>query len=206
MEIVPGEIRSIVIPLLAGVGNSIMAMPMIRQLKRALPKAHITILARYGPYGEPLRRMPEVDEVLITGVGIKALFRATKWTRKRKPDLYLVPFPSNRWQYGLLLLTSGAKYKLLHSYPVAYFWSMQFIGTRIPAERGLHEVVQNLRLLNVLGIEPDESEIPKFNLTDADRERADTLLQSAGLAPGVPFIALHAGSGITALSQAKRWP
>ncbi|HVT88978.1 MAG TPA: glycosyltransferase family 9 protein [Tepidisphaeraceae bacterium] len=199
--------QRVIIPILAGLGNSLMAMPMVRQIKRAWPDSHITILARSGAMGEPFKRLSEVDEVLITGVGIKALFRSIKWARPRKPDVYLIPFPSNRWHYSLLALTSGAKQKVLHSYPVGKITALGFIGQRMPAERGIHDVVQNLRLLKLLRIEPDERELPRFPVNDSDRAAASRYLESAGLPSGRSYIAVHAGSGsYTVIARAKRWP
>jgi ADP-heptose:LPS heptosyltransferase len=196
----------IVIPIIAGMGNSLMAIPLIRQIKRAWPNSKITILARNKPIGEPVKRLPEVDEVLYTGVGIKALFRSVLWTRRRKPNVYLVPFPSNRPHYSLLAATSGAKKKILHSYPAGYWRAMHFIGTRLPAQRGIHDVVQNLKLLMLLGIEPELGEVPRFNVSEADRAAAKKLLESANVPTDVSYIAVHAGSGsYTVIAQAKRW-
>ncbi|HMB95543.1 MAG TPA: glycosyltransferase family 9 protein [Tepidisphaeraceae bacterium] len=196
----------VVIPIIAGMGNSLMAIPMIRQIKRAWPDCKITILARNKPIGEPVKRLREVDEVLYTGVGIKALFRSVIWTRRLKPDLYIIPFPSNRPHYSLLAMTSGAKKKILHSYPAGKWRAMHFIGERIAAQKGIHDVVQNLRLLEPLGIKPDLGEIPRFNISPDDRAAAKKLLESVGLSLDTPFIAVHAGSGsYTVIAQAKRW-
>ena len=98
---------------------------------------------------EPFRRLAEIDEVLVTGKGAKGLIRNILWTRRAKADVYLVPFPSNRWQYSMLALVSGAKRKVLHGYPVGKVGALGFIGERVPAVRGLHDVVQNLRLVKI---------------------------------------------------------
>jgi heptosyltransferase-2 len=164
-----------------------MAMPMVRQIKKTWPSCRITILARSGAMGEPFKRMPEVEEVLITGVGLKALRNAIKYSRSRKPDIYLIPFPSNRWHYSILALTSGAKKRVLHSYPAGKWRALHFIGTRMPAEQRVHDVVQNLRLLKLIGITPDESESPRFVVTDTDRAKADELLTRAGLLASSSF-------------------
>jgi ADP-heptose:LPS heptosyltransferase len=195
-----------VIPIVAGIGNALLAVPLVRQIKERFPGSHITILARISAMAEPFRRLSEVDEVLVTGKGIKGLLRNIGWSRRAKADVYLVPFPSNRWQYSMLALTSGAKRKVLHGYPVGKFRAMGFIGERVPAQRGLHDVVQNLRLLKYLGVEADETEAPRFVLTDGDRARATKLLEEIDLTSRTPFIAIHAGSATTILAQAKRWP
>ena len=195
-----------VIPIVAGIGNALLAIPMVRQIKRLIPNSRVTILARTGAMAEPFRRLQEVDEVLVTGKGLKGLIRNLLWSRRAKADVYLVPFPSNRWQYSMLALVSGAKRKVLHGYPVGKFRALGFVGERVPAVRGLHDVVQNLRLLKHLGVEPEETEAPKFVVTDGDRARATKLLDEIGLTSRTPFIAIHAGSATTILAEAKRWP
>jgi ADP-heptose:LPS heptosyltransferase len=200
----------VVIPIVAGVGNALMALPMVRQLKRNRPEAHVTVIARLNAMAEPFRRLldvNELDEVLVSGKGARGQLRAVRWTRIRKPDLYLVPFPSNRWQYSLLAQASGAKRRLLHAYPVGYWQALHFLPSeRIAAERPLHDVVQNLRLLRALGIEPDETEAPRFLLNETDRLHATTMLRDIGLEEDQPFVAVHAGSAKTILATAKRWP
>ncbi len=108
--------------------------------------------------------------------------------------------------FSMLALTSGAKRKVLHGYPVGKIRAMGFIGERVPAQRGLHDVVQNLRLLKYLGADPDETEAPRFVLTDGDRARATKLLEEIELTSRTPFIAIHAGSATTILAQASCWP
>src|SRR5688572_28197960 len=181
---------------------------MVRRIKRAWPDAAITILARIGPMAEVFQRLPEVDETIVTGKGVRGVARMIAESRKRAPDVYLVPFPSNRWQYSLLAATSGAKQRLLHGYPVGYWPAMHFLpATRVPAVRGIHDVEQNLRLLTPLGIDADgSSDRPVFHVTDDDRARAAAMLTAAGLAADVKPIIVHAGSAQTVLAQAKRWP
>jgi len=200
----------VVIPIVAGVGNALMALPMVRQLKRGMPNAHVTVIARLNAMAEPFRRLldiREVDEVLVTGTCACGQMRGIFWTRSRKPDVYLVPFPSNRWQYSLLAQASGSRRRLLHAYPVGYWRALHFLPSeRIPAQRGLHDVVQNLRLLRPLGINPDETEVPRFIISQTDRIHASTLLRELDLEEDQPFIAVHAGSAKTVLARAKRWP
>jgi ADP-heptose:LPS heptosyltransferase len=196
-----------VVPIVAGVGNALMAVPMVRQLKTRAGAGRITVIAQIEAMAESFRRMPEVDEVIVTGGGgLKNQLRGVKESRRRRPDLFVVPFPSNRWQYSMLAACSGAKRAVLHDYPVGRFRAMHFVGTRLPATRGIHDVIQNLNLLRLFGVEPDLSDRPTFPLHDEDRDRAGELLKSIGLHDDEPFIAIQAGSARTILAQAKRWP
>jgi len=184
-----------------------MTVPLVRQIKRARPDARVTIMARIDPIAEVFRRLPEVDEALVTAGGLRWKWADFKAVRSRRPDYFLIPFPSNRWQYGLLALASGARHRVMHGYPVGYWRSMHFIpATRVPAERRIHDVVQNLNLLRPLGIEPDPTEAPVFYVNDADRARADELLGPALARGDRRFVAIHAGSEANTLARAKRWP
>ncbi len=187
-----------VIPIVAGIGNALLAVPMVRRIKRTFPTSQITILARIDAMGEVFRRVPEVDEVIITGKGARGILANVREARCRKPDVYLVPFPSNRWQYSMLALASGAKRKVLHSYPVGYWSAMHFVGSRVPAIKGIHDVQQNLNLLRLLGINDVSAEPPWFEVRDTDRRQAAHRAEAA--------IAIHAGSARTVLAEAKRWP
>jgi len=80
------------------------------------------------------------------------------------------------------------------------------VGEKVEATRGIHDVVQNLRLLTSLGIEVDETEGPKFELTETDRERARAMMQSVGIGADERPIAVHPGSARTVLAESKRWP
>jgi ADP-heptose:LPS heptosyltransferase len=201
-------IRSVVIPVAAGVGNAIMAEPMVRQLAAALgPEGRITIVARTNAIGEPLRRTVGVTDVRITGDGARGFANYVGFARQAKPDLYLIPFPSNRWQYNFLATLSGARRVLIHDYPVGYWRALHFLpAERIHAEPGWHDVRQNLNLLKPLGIEPDHTMNPRFELNDVDHDAAADLLHAAGADADRPFIAIHAGSGKTVFGEAKRWP
>lgn len=196
----------VLLPIVAGIGNALMAVPMVRQLKQARPQAQITILARNAAMGEVFARLPEADTVIVTGTGLKGLMKLVLGARRRRGDVYLIPFPSNRWQYNLLAATSGAGLRVMHSYPVGKLAAMAFLpALRVPAVRGLHDVDQNLRLLEAMNITPQFGQAPVFALTKEDHTVAARLLEHIGIEQE-PFIAIHAGSAQTVLAKAKRWP
>jgi ADP-heptose:LPS heptosyltransferase len=195
----------IAIPIVAGIGNALLAVPLVRQLGRGVERCHITIIARTAAMAEVFRRLPEVREVRL--MRPEALGMALGVRLVPRPDLCLIPFPSNRWQYYMLALASGARQRLLHSYPVGRLAALGCLpATRLPAVRGLHDVVQNLFLLRPLGIEPNLDDAPNFPLLPAERQRVGELLAGAGLPADSRPIVIHAGSANTVLAAAKRWP
>jgi ADP-heptose:LPS heptosyltransferase len=106
----------------------------------------------------------------------------------------------------MLALLSGAKMKVLHSYPVGYWRAMHFVGTRVAAQRGLHDVQQNLNLLTAFSRTPREASSPRFAVMLSERAAAGDALAALGFGEDVKPIVIHAGSAQTVLAQAKRWP
>ena len=167
----------VVVPMVAGIGNSLMAVPMIKQLKRGKPDARISVLALTKSMAEPFRRLKEVEDHAVVGTGMGGYANLIREARRRKPDVYLVPFPSNRWQYNALQFTSRATQTIMHQYDVGRFAALNFLpATRVPAEGHIHDVLQNLRLLEPLGIKIDPTERPTFKL-ELDEIRAGERLR-----------------------------
>ena len=204
----PKQGLRVVIPIVAGIGNAILAVPMVRQLKKHRPDAIISVLALTKPMVDPFARLKEVNDHVVTGKGLGGYVNLVRETRRRNPDVYLVPFPSNRWQYNLLQITSKAKQRILHDYPVGKLRALNFLpATRVPAERHLHDTLQNLRLLEPLGITVDaNSARPVFPLALQEMKAGEQLRSVANLKPGEPYLVMHAGSAQTVLAHAKRWP
>ena len=195
------------VPVVAGIGNALMAVPLVRQLKRGFPEGRVVVSARTKPMSEVFERLPECDEVRLMGQGSLGMFRSMQEISRLRPEAFIVPFPSNRWQYMALAVASGARRRILHSYPVGRMRTLGFLpAERLPAVRGLHDVLQNLYLLRLMGIEPDSTDRPTFPLTEQDRTSAAEGLASIDLAPDTEPIAIHAGSATTVLAKAKRWP
>jgi len=201
------DAKRVVILSVAGIGNALLAVPMVRALKRERPAYRLTVYALTAAMGEVFRRQPEVDGVVVFQKGPRGRLRTIRALRRERFDVFLAPFPANRWQYALLAALSGARLRILHSYPVGGLRALAFLSaTRVPARPGLHDVEQNLLLLEPLGIAPPLPEAPVFPLEDADRESAERLLVAAGLAGAQRPIVIHAGSAQTPIAAAKRWP
>lgn len=197
----------VVVPVVAGIGNAIMAVPMVRQLKRAKPDSIISVFALTKSMVEPFRRLKEVDDHHITGTGFGGHVNLLRSIRRKRADVVLMPFPSNRWQYNLLQFLSKGKERIIHGFDIGKFSAMSFLpATRVPAEKHIHDCIQNLRLLEQLGIKIDPNDKPVFPLELDDIRAGERLRKEANLKEREPYLILHAGSAQTILAEAKRWP
>ncbi len=188
--------------MVAGIGNALMAMPMISALLSARDDVELTVVARTPAIGAPYQPMAPRVRVRVAQGSI-AIARAI---RAVNADVCLIPFPSNRWQYHLLAAGAGAAMTLIHAMPSGAFHLMpqRRNNRRVDAQPGLHDVEQNVRLLSGMGIESSTITPPRFELSEKDHARGRQLLDEARVSG--PFIAVHPGSAATSLARAKRWP
>ena len=199
--------RTIAVPVLAGMGNGLMAQPMVRQLSQTFGGARLCLLARNTSIAGMFDGIAGVDEIRIYGNESRQFARLLRDLRAMRADLCVIPYPSNRWQYSVLANRSRARQVVMHRYGVGFVRAMHFLPgiERIDAIDGRHDVLSNLDLLRPLGIEPDESMAPVLSVSDAERAHAMARLPR-DRGERERFCAIHAGSGATIFAMSKRWP
>lgn len=195
------ELERIAVPVLAGMGNGLMAQPMVRHLAAAASNAKLVVFARNASIAGVFERCEGVAEVRVFGNDAPQFARLLRALRRFAADLLVVPYPSNRWQYTLLANVSGASHAVLHRYEVGRVREGRSSGSqrRILAE-AVHDVPQNLNLLRALGIAVDETMAPTFAV------REDEFAAARARVGGGRRVAIHAGSGETIFALSKRWP
>ncbi len=195
----------VVVPVMAGIGNAVMTVPMVRRLGETFD---VTIEAGSAAIGDVFGRLPEVDRVVVLNGGLTSSLRRH---RTLGGDLYVVPFPSNRWQYMLLAATTPCRRVVMHDYPVGTWRTgRRFVrGLHcLPAREGLHDVDQNLHLathvLDVSGSRgltarrspPTNTTLFPLNIEERDDARSLPL----------KAILLQPGCGNTVIGRSKRLP
>jgi len=189
------------------VGDAVMTVPALRELRRVLPGAHVTLATRAWAEGI-FEGADFVDDLLVVGEGKRAASvfgEAREWRRRRfdlailfpnafKPALssFLARVPS-RLGYA----TDGRAPLLTHALPV-------------PAWRGQrHEVFYYLNIISelgrLLGSNSPTASAPSAGLqvSAARSDEARALLRAAGARLDRTLVALCPGS---TNSRAKRWP
>lgn len=204
--LVPRAPHIIAVPVLAGMGNGLMTQPLVRRLVEAHPAAAVHVLARNASIAGVFETVAGLAGIEVFGNEPRQFLALLAALRRLQPDWLVIPYPSNRWQYSLLAVASGAQRTVLHRYPVGRFRALHDVGTdRIPAVPGVHDVEQNLRLLEPLGIDPGGAQAPSFEVHDAALDAARAQLEQLAGSRAAP-VAIHAGSGATIFARSKRWP
>ena len=203
------QIERVVVRGVNWVGDAVMTIPALRELRRILPQAHITLATR--SWAEGLFADADfLDDLLIYDRrprDLRAVARQTREWQKRRFNLALLL--QNAFEAALIAsvarvpvrlgyATDGRRMLLTHALPLP--------GWR--DER--HEVFYYLNLVSELerllyGQSTVEEREPEFalNISESRKAQAREFLLGEGVRPAAPLVALCPGS---TNSRAKRWP
>jgi heptosyltransferase-2 len=181
-------------------GDAVMALPAVADVRRALPAAAIAVAAR--PAIAPLFRLvPEVDETIVLQRSVSMLNPST-WQ-----DLG-AEIGSRGFDAALLLpnsihaalLASRAGIPEVWGYRTD--WRGRFLTRAIPLPSGVHQVEYYQQLVRALGFPSGPSE-PRIVVAAEARDAAARALRGAGWDGRAPLVALAPGA---AYGGAKKWP
>jgi ADP-heptose:LPS heptosyltransferase len=157
-------IRRIAILTLTGLGETLLYLPALRELRRRLPDASIDAVCASRAARELLEQCPEIRRVVQVSAS-RATGPANAWSlvagalrlRRERYDLSLPVFPANRLACTVLAAGIGARWRLTHRYAARDHrrtgaWLLE---ADVPADPSLHDVEQNLALVyHALGDDP----------------------------------------------------
>lgn len=194
---------------MAGIGDTILATPLIHELRAIYPEARIDALVLWSGSKDILETNPHLTTIYQRNLLKQSKLEALRFLlplRRVGYDVSINTHPQSRTHYRLISRIVAARLRLSHLYE-SFGWPDRFLVNRtVPQDYQKHSVENNLALLPLLNQRPVLSnhalEIP---LNAADEEWAERFLASNGLA-GRQRLGIHAGSGGTKNLSLKRWP
>jgi heptosyltransferase-2 len=207
MVIQPEQIERVVVRGTNWVGDAVMTIPALRELRRLLPQAHITLATR--SWAEGLFADADfLDDLLIYDRrNFRDVARQTREWRRRRFDLALLF--QNAFEAALIAATARVPVRI--GYATDGRRALLTHPLLLPQWRDeRHEVFYYLNLVGELerllyGASSLEMREPEFalSISEARRAEARALLLSQGVELSRPLVALCPGS---TNSRAKRWP
>ena len=193
---------------LAGIGDTLIATPLLRELRANFPAAKIEVLVFWPGARDLLRGHPCVDTVhqkdLVKAGALSAL-RFVLSLRGRY-DISLNTHPQSRIHYRAVAWLIGARLRASHEYDHSGRIDRWLINRSIPQDYGIHSVENNLRLLPLIGARPQCPDASlELSLSVDETGWASSFLKDHSLI-GRRWIGIHAGSGTTKNLRYKRWP
>ena len=201
-----GKPERILVINFQGIGNIVLFTPVLQTLRERFPAASITLMVPAGGAKEVVSGSDLVDEIVEHDIGqgraVKRLLEIFRSFSARSFDLgisYAPIFGVTRFLFEI-----GAKFRIGFYYPYKWFSKTGMLlhrAARLDLKK--HEVLHNLDLLDVLGIEKRIID-PTFYFTEDDVLHAREKLQLKGTSATRPFIGFHTGASPKLLK--KRWP
>ncbi|MBC8495530.1 glycosyltransferase family 9 protein [archaeon] len=175
----------------AGIGNTLMATPLIHELRKQGKEVHV--LVGNKPGAEALKNNDDVKKVIIMSKSkFKALLpnlRLLRSLKKANYDESYMVFPGNRWFFNLISFLAGAKKRYAHRYPNKNFRSLSFLNSKLVEMQKTHDVIQNLNLLE-----------------KGYKNSKPRMVLNAGSVKKKAIIGIHPGSSTASDMEMKRWP
>jgi heptosyltransferase-2 len=181
-------------------GDAVMALPAIADVRRALPAATITIAAR-SPVAPLFAMVSDVDDTVVLSRAASMINPST-W-QEMGSEL------AGRHFDAALLLPNSIHSALIASragiaevWGYRGHWRSRFLTRAIAPPSGIHQVAWYQHLVHALGYANGSNE-PRVTVSGAAREAARTVLTEAGWDGRAPLVALAPGA---AYGGAKKWP
>jgi lipopolysaccharide heptosyltransferase II len=181
-------------------GDAVMALPAIADVRRAAPDASITIAAR-AAIAPLFELVPEIDATIVLPKP-PAIHDVARWLSVGAElsgggfdTALLLP---NSMHTALLVSRAG----IPERWGYATAWRSPLLTRAIPRAPGLHQIDSYQRLVSALGFASGPME-PRVRVPPQARDAASRLLMEAGWDGRAPLVALAPGA---AYGGAKRWP
>lgn len=181
-------------------GDAVMALPAIADLRRAAPDAQIAVAAR--PAIAPLFRLvPDVNDTIVLSKPA-AIHDVGRWRALGAElaggefDTALL-FPNS--MHAALLVSRAA---IPERWGYRTGWRGSLLTRAIQRTSGLHQVESYQQLVHALGF-PNGPVEPRVHVPQDARDAAARLLTEDGWDGHTPLVALAPGA---AYGGAKRWP
>uniref|UniRef100_A0A7C4ELB6 Glycosyltransferase family 9 protein n=1 Tax=Thermodesulfovibrio aggregans TaxID=86166 RepID=A0A7C4ELB6_9BACT len=195
--------KFLILPLY-GIGDTLMTTPAIEVLKKSID-CRIVNLCMFKSTYEVLKNNPFIDEIIYFPFLEKGVLNSLKFIFSlEKFDCSINFYPSNRRQYNILSFLTGAKIRLGHRYFKRDLVELNFLKNKtLKEDRDLHNVEENLKLLELIGIKVTELGKMKIYLKEEEIEQGEKLVKS--LSEKDIKVGIHTGTSSFKKHEKKRW-
>jgi heptosyltransferase-2 len=194
--------EKIIIRMPNWIGDLVMATPILTDVRKAFPNAHITAMSR-SPICDLLKEDRDIDELFCFS-------KVSSFGRRSEKRDIIEKLRRGKYDLGILLT---------HSFSSAWWYWLGSVKRRLGYQgngRGLlltdkvalpenvhqqHLVITYKMLLSKLGIPLSETR-PRLFLSDKELEEARTLLRQLGITPQHRLVGINPGA---AYGSAKCW-
>ena len=194
---------------MAGIGDTLMATPVLRDLRKRWPGARVEVVVMWPGSAQLLAGNPHVDAVhafnLLEHPRHEGL-RFVLGLRRPPADVSLTLHPQGRREYRWVARLAGARRRLSHRYENESWLDPWLVTDAVEQDYTVSCAENNLRLVDVLGGRREVTQ-PRYDLflSESEATWARDWCRAEGL-EGRPWLGIHVGSGGTKNLALRRWP
>ncbi|MGH7951487.1 MAG: glycosyltransferase family 9 protein [Limisphaerales bacterium] len=173
----------------SGIGNTMLATPMIQRARELWPRAQLDLLTSRRIFQAPLAHA----NISANFFDLERNALSILWHLRREHyDVSINCFPSNRWPFNVVAGVIAAKLRITHRYAEGNRMA-GLMNQLVPADESLHDIEQNLQLLEATGGKRGAPvPAPIFAVRNEERQKADHWLKTEGL-ENRSLIGVHVG-------------
>ena len=194
---------------LAGIGDTLLITPFLRELRANFPEATIDALVMWPGAKDLLERNPNVNRVFqknLMQCGRLETIRFLWSLRRERYQLSINTHPQSRIHYRIAAWLVGAEVRISHEYDCFNLLDRWLVTGSLPQDYTRHSIENNFDILPLIGA---KKKLPahqlEFFLEPGDERFADDFLTQQKLF-GQKILGIHVGSGGTKNLPLKRWP
>lgn len=195
---------------MSGIGDTLIATPLLRELRANFPDAQIDVLVMWAGARDLLEGNPHVNRVWQKNFIKEGALRSLPFLRqlrRERYDLSINAHTQGRLAYRGVAAFIGARRRVGHAYDTTGWLDRAwFMHAMVPEDYNVHSIENNNRLLPLAGarIQLAAHDMELF-LTPAEEQFAWDFVAANHLA-GRRVLGVHVGSGGTKNLPLKRWP
>ncbi len=193
----------------AGIGDSLLATPLIHALRDQFPSATLDVFVRWAGSKDLLEGNPHIDTIHrqdFLKVRPLANLRFLWRLRGLRYDVSINTYPQSKIHYRIIARLINAPKRLSHRHENHSRLDDWLTNLSIDQDYGVHCIENNLNLLQLLQAPlPSETLAPEIYFSPAEEQWAEAFLKQHQLRES-EIIAIHVGSGKTKNLILKRWP
>jgi ADP-heptose:LPS heptosyltransferase len=194
---------------LAGIGDTLLATPLLRVLRERYPEATIDVAVMWPGARDILQGNPHVNTVFFQNLIKEKLTSNLRFIgelRKRQYDLSINTYPQSKREYRVIARMIGARLRLSHRHESSTWVDSLLVNREIAQDYTVHCVQNNLNLLRLIDQQLPQAPIDcELFFTPEELRWAEDWVRRPEV-QGKKLVAVQAGSGKTKNLILKRWP
>jgi len=194
---------------LAGIGDTLFATPLIRELRANFPQATIDAFVMWRGSKELLEANPHLNSIHQQNLIKLGYFKSLQYVSQLRENRYDVSFnthPQSRIQYRITARLINARLRASHQYDNASILDGLLVNRRLNQNYQQHSIENNLAFLTFVNAKPTLKK-PDYEifLSPWELAWADEFVQRENLSDR-RLLGIHVGSGGTKNLALRRWP